>query len=111
MTELFNMDPKKAIKMQMWLPAISCRNPVKTSSVCDMVIAFVEDLFVGFSDIYSATQMSKMRPRRKQWPQNVVFINTCKIETYNLFSRLGNMLTTGIIYIPSLKRKQQFPNG
>ena len=47
------------IKMQMWLSAILCRNPIKTSSVCHMVIAFVEDLFVGFSDIYSAAaQMS-----------------------------------------------------
>ena len=35
--------------------------------------------------------------------------NTCKIETHNLFSRSGNVLTTGITYIPPLKRKQQFP--
>ena len=42
-----------------------------TRAVCHMVIAFVEDLFVGLSDIYSSARISKMRPRRKKWPQNV----------------------------------------
>ena len=66
----FNESDICTVDIQTWTSK-NDKNANKASSVCHMVIVFVEDLFVGLSYIHFAARMSKMRPRRKQWPQNV----------------------------------------